>query len=316
MLLLRRIAILTLVLCQACWAESVSPVLQQRIEAQVRAHYSVSPRVDIAVGSPSPSEFVEYDKLTVTLSREGKTQKINFLLSRDGKTLVHMSTIDLTRDPFAEAMGQIDIAGRPVRGNPDAKITIVNYDDFECPFCARLHATLMTEIMAKYGDRVRIVYKDYPLPGHVWAPHAANDANCLAKESPAAYWDLADYIHASLRTINGDSQDPKKTYAELDRITMDFGKKHGADSNRLRACILAPHEEIVKASVAEGDKMGVSATPTMFINGGKLEGLSDEGEVRAAIDDRLRAAGVQPPPPDKSEQRAANKQRVPGSGDR
>src|SRR6516164_1110606 len=232
---MRRVAIFLLLLCLGCRAQSVSPETRQRIEQQVRARYSVPAGVNIGIGSLAPSEFPNYDKLSVTLSREGKTQVIDFLLSKDAKTLVHLSKIDLTKDLYAEAMDQIDIKGRPVRGNPEAKVTIVNYDDFECPFCSRMHATLMTEILPKYGDRVKIVYKDYPLPMHPWAPHAAYDANCLAKESPTAYWDLADYLHANQRAISGNSQDLQKSYAELDRVTLDFGKKHGADSNRLQA---------------------------------------------------------------------------------
>ena len=66
-------------------------------------------------------------------------------------------------------MKKIDLAGRPVRGNPDAKVTIVNYDDFECPFCSRMHSTLMSEILPQYGDKIKIVYKDYPLSMHPWA---------------------------------------------------------------------------------------------------------------------------------------------------
>jgi len=306
---MRRVAIFLTLLCVGCRAQTVPPETRQRIEQQVRAHYDVPAGVTMEVGSLSPSEFPNYDSVAVTLSHEGKSQKIDFLLSKDGKTLVRMTKIDLTRDLYAETMGKIDLKGRPVRGNPDAKVTIVNYDDFECPFCSRMHSTLMTEILPKYGDRVKIVYKDFPLPMHPWAPHAANDANCLARETPAGYWDLADYLHANQRAIGGSSSsDLQKAYAELDRLTLDFGKKYGADTSRLQACIKAPPDQILKASMAEGDKVGVSATPTMFINGEKLEGALDGSEVSAAIDQQLRAAGVQPPAPGSPAQAGPAKQ--------
>ena len=165
---MRRVAIFLTLLCVGCRAQTVPPETRQRIEQQVRAHYDVPAGVTMEVGSLSPSEFPNYDSVAVTLSHEGKSQKIDFLLSKDGKTLVRMTKIDLTRDLYAETMGKIDLKGRPVRGNPDAKVTIVNYDDFECPFCSRMHSTLMTEILPKYGDRVKIVYKDFPLPMHPW----------------------------------------------------------------------------------------------------------------------------------------------------
>jgi protein-disulfide isomerase len=78
---------------------------------------------------------------------------------------------------------------------------------------------------------------------------------------------------------------------------VDFGKKNGADANRLQACIKAQSDTTIKASIAEGDGIGVSATPTLFVNGERLEGALDANEVRAALNRQLLSAGVQPPPP-------------------
>ena len=156
----------------------------------------------IDVGPRRPSDFPTYDTVTVTLSAHGKDQKLDFLLSQDGKTLARVTKIDLTKDIYAERMNKIDVKGRPVRGNPNAKVTIVNYDDLQCPFCSRMHATLMQEILPQYGDRVKIVYKDFPLSMHPWAQHSANDANCLAAENGTAFWEYADYVHANQRAIS------------------------------------------------------------------------------------------------------------------
>ena len=111
------------------------------------------------MGPPTASEFPNYDAVTVTMSRDGKSQKSDFLLSKDGKTLLRMTKIDLTKDIYAETMSKIDVQGRPVRGNPNAKVTIVNYDDFQCPFCSRMHSTLMSRdpaaIRRPHQDRVQ-----------------------------------------------------------------------------------------------------------------------------------------------------------------
>ncbi len=294
---MRRVSVLLLLLSVGCRAQSIPAQTQERIQQQVRAHYSIPPDVSVDVGSPGPSDFPDYSTVPVTMTRDGKAQKLEFLLSKDGKTLLRLTKIDLTVDLFAENASKIDIKGRPVRGNPNAKVTIVNFDDFECPFCSRMHATLMSQILPQYGDRIRIIYKDYPLPMHAWAPHAANNANCLAKEDAAAYWDLADYLHANQRAIGGGSGDLQKAYADLDRMTVDIGKKHGVDGDRLQACVKAQSDAVLKASMDEGDKLGITATPTMYINGEKVEGALELGEMRAAIDERLKAAGVQPPPP-------------------
>ena len=310
--LFKRFTVLSLLLCVGCSAQSKpqpdSVDVNQRIERQVHAYYNVPADVTVKIGARAPSEFPNYETVPVTLTRGDKSQSMDFLVSKDGTTLIRMTKIDLTKDPYTETMKKIDVAGRPVRGNPDAKVTIVNYDDFECPFCARMHSTLMSEILPEYGDKIKVVYKDYPLPMHPWAKHAANDANCLAKESGPGYWQFADYVHANQRAISGNQKDVQNSFNELDHITLDIGKKNGADAARLQACIKAQSEDTMKTSMAEADAIGVSATPTVFVNGERLEGAVDIDEVRAALNQRLLEAGVQPPaPPAKPQPAPASK---------
>ncbi len=302
----RRLSVLPLLFCVACSGQAnrpakssqpIAPEVSLRVEQQIRARFNIPPDVTVTPGTPAPSEFPNYDLLPVTMARDGKTQTIEFLLSKDGKTLIRFTKIDLTRDVYAETMNKINLANRPVRGNPNAKVTVVNFDDFECPFCARMHSTLMSQILPQYGDKIRIVYKDFPLVQiHPWAEHAATDADCLAAESGSAYWQLADYLHENHRSISAGQHNSQATFDELDKLTMDFGKKNGADLTRLQACVKAQPDQVVKASMAEGDALGISATPTVFINGERLEGALDAGEVRAAINRQLVQAGVQPPP--------------------
>jgi protein-disulfide isomerase len=309
--LMRRLAFVFLLVCVGCSAQSnnpsqspaksvitgaqLSPELKTRIEHQVRAQFELPPDVTINIGPTRASDIPGFDALTLMLDSHGKQQKVEFLLAQDGKTLARMTRIDLSKDIYAERMSKIDMQGRPVRGNPDAKVTIVNYDDYQCPFCSRMHTTLTQEILPQYGDKVKLVYKDYPLPMHPWAKHAANDANCLAKENPQGFWEFTDYVHANQRDISGD-KDLNKSFAELDRVTMDLGQKHGGDTARLQACIKMQPDDTLKASMREAESMGVQATPTMFINGERLEGAVDPEDVKAVINAQLKAAGIQPPP--------------------
>jgi len=303
--------VLSLVLSVGCRAQSnpqAGPLdVNQRIERQVRAYFNIPADVKIKIGASTPSEFPNYDTVPVILSRQDKSQTMDFLVSKDGTTMVRMTKMDLTKDPYAETMKKIDLAGRPVRGNPDAKVTVVNFDDFECPFCSRMHSTLMTDILQQYGDKIRIIYKDYPLSMHPWAIHAANDANCLAKESGQGYWEFADYVHANQRAISGSQRDVQSSFTELDHLTLDIGKKHGVDAARLQACVKAQPDATMKASMAEGDSIGVSATPTVFVNGQRLEGAVDIEEVKAALNQQLLAAGVQPPAPATPHQQPTSK---------
>lgn len=293
-MLTKRLAVLLLLVSAGCSAQNVSPELKIKIQRQVQAQYDLPPDVKVDVGPRRPSDFPNYDAVTITLSSKGHEQKLDFLLSQDGKMLAKVTKIDLTKDIYTERMSKIDVSGRPVRGNPNAKVTIVNYDDLQCPFCSRMHATLMQEILPEYGDRIKIVYKDFPLPMHPWAEHSANNANCLAAENSTAFWEYADLVHANQKAISA-GQDLQKSTAELDRIALDLGKKHGADMNRLQACVKAQSDKQLKASMAEGESLGLNATPTMFINGQKLEGAVDVGDVKAILNQQLLAAGVQPP---------------------
>jgi protein-disulfide isomerase len=306
-LLMKRLAVVFLLVCAGCSAQSnsasqpakiasgaLSPELQQRVEHSVRAQYDLPSEVGISVGPIRPSDLAGYDSITLTLNGRGKEQKLDFLLSKDDKTLARMTKIDLTKDVYADRVSKMDLQGRPVRGNPDAKVTIVNYDDYQCPFCSRMHSTLTQDILPQYGDKVKIVYKDFPLPMHAWAKHAANDANCLAKQSSQAFWQFADYVHANQRDISGD-KDLNKSFAELDTITLDMGKKNGVDEKTLQACVKSQPDTALTASMKEADSVGVEATPTMFINGQKVEGAVDVSEVKTVLNQQLKAAGVEPP---------------------
>ena len=133
-----------------------------------------------------------------------------------------------------------------MRGNPDAKVTVVNFDDFECPFCARMHTTLMTEIFPEYKDKIKIVYKDFPLMQiHPWAQRAANDANCLAAESASGVLAAGRLLPRQPASRSAaTSRTCRSRSTELDQATLDFGKKNGADATKLQACIKAQSDTV------------------------------------------------------------------------
>lgn len=296
MAFLRRSFLVLLLVCLGCSAQSISPELSHSIERQVRAYYQVPPDVKIALGALKPSDFAGYDSLTVTLASDTAKKDYEFLVSKDQKTLIRVTKMDLTKDPYLEIAKKINLNGRPVRGNKNAKVVAVNFDDFECPFCSRMHQTIFPELLKEYGDRVAFVYKDFPLSSiHPWAIHAAVDANCLGVQSDDAYWDFADYIHANQSEVNSASGLDGK-FAALDKLTVAQGQKHNVDLAKLQACVKAQDESAIKKSVQDGESVDVSATPTLFVNGMKTEdGALSIEEIRAMLDQALRDAGETPP---------------------
>jgi len=306
-MMVRRAFLILLVICIGCSAQAppaspaqpsanaTSPDLVQLVERHVRAQYQLPPDVKVIVGPLRASDFPGYDALTVVFDSPDHKKAYDFLLSQDHKTLLRVTKMDLTKDPYAEIMKKIDTSGRPSRGNKDAKIVVVNYDDFECPFCSHMHATLFPEIFREYGDRVLFIYKDYPLEEvHPWAIHAAVNANCLNAQSSDAYWDYADYLHGNQNSVRGLKDRPAQ-YAELDRLALTNGQKHNLNESQLLACIKAQDDKAVRASMREGDDIGVNATPTLFVNGAKVDGAVPAEEIRAALDQALKDAGMAPP---------------------
>jgi protein-disulfide isomerase len=294
--LIRRSFLLLLAVCLGCVAQSASPDLARNIERQVRSYYKIPPEIRLLVGAPSPSsEFPTYESVIVTVDNEGKKQDLAFLVSKDRSSMMRLTKFDLRKDPYAETMSKIDTSGRPTRGAKASKVVVVNFDDFECPFCSRMHQTLFPEILKEYGDRVTFIYKDYPLLEiHPWATHAAVDANCLAAQNGDAYWDFADYIHANQREVSNEKT-PGARLEALDRLAMLQGQKHNLDVVKLQSCIKAQDESAVKASMKEAETIGVEATPTLFIDGEKIDGAVPVGELRAALDRALKDANLPVP---------------------
>jgi protein-disulfide isomerase len=283
-----------------CKAQTVpisapDPVLNRRIEIMVRNQYDLPADVEVLVGARKPSQFAGYDTVTITMSNGSKSQTTDFLITTDNAKLAHLQTYDLTKNPE----DTVPIVGRPIRGNPAAKVTVINFDDLECPFCARMHQELFPATIARYKDLVRFVYKDDPLTElHPWAMHAAVNANCLATQSGDVYWTYVDYLHAHGDEITGDGHDTSKSFAALDRIAREEATLGKLDGARLDACIAKQDETQVRASVKLADDLGLDGTPAVFVSGERVNGGAvPQEQLWIAIDRALRAAGEQPPPP-------------------
>lgn len=295
--LIRRSLFVLLLICLGCVAQSTPPETARKIEHQVRSYYTLPADVKVTVGNITAStEIPGYDAVSVNIDGgNGRRKDYQFLISKDRNTMMRVTKFDLSKDAYADTMSKIDLTGRPTRGAKSAKVLVVNYDDFECPYCAQMHATLFPEILKEYGDRVTFVYKDFPLEDmHPWATHAAVDANCLAAQNSDAYWDFADDIHAHKLDVDREKGADAR-FAAVDKISLLQAQKHSLDVPKLEACMKAQNQDAVRASMKEAEGLGVEATPTLFINGQKIDGAVPISELRAALDTALRDAG-QPVP--------------------
>jgi protein-disulfide isomerase len=290
-------ALLAVGMAVGCKAQPASQApdlaLNRHIEVLVRGQFNVPQEVTVTLGVRKPSQVSGFDTLPVTLSNGDKSEIFDFLISTDNKTLARLEKFDLNNDPVFS----INVAARPIRGNPAATVTVVNFDDLECPFCARMHQTLFPATLDRYKDKVRFIYKDNPLAEiHPWAVHAAVDANCLAAESGDLYWTYVDYLHSHGQEINGDNRDNAKSFAALDRIARQLATIGRLDGPPLESCLSRQDETQVRASMKEADALKIDGAPALFVDGERIDGAVPQAQVWLVIDRALRAAGVEPPP--------------------
>jgi protein-disulfide isomerase len=267
--------------------------LNRRIEVLLRAKFDLPQDYNVTIGARKPSQIPGYDSLAVTLAKGAEKANLDLLISTDNTKLARLQSFDLANDPVF----RIDLANRPVCGNSSAPVTIVNFDDLECPYCARMHQTLFPATQERYKDKVRFIYKDDPLSEiHPWAMHAAVNANCLAAQSGTVYWQYVDYLHGHGQEVTGEDRNLTRSNAALDRIARDLAAVAHLDDAKLNACLAKQDETAVRESASEADKLGINGTPVLFVNGERVEGALPREQVWMVIDRALREAGVEPPP--------------------
>jgi len=287
---------------------TLSPSLAHRVEILLRDKAQLPPGSTITIGPAQPSDVTGFHTITVSFTADDKTSHpVSFLISDDGKTIAQFIKYDISGDPRT----MISDAGRPSRGGPaSAPVVIVNFDDLECPYCARFHDSLFPAITARYGDKVHIVYRDFPLDQHPWAMHAAVDSNCLAAQSVTGYWNFVDLVHHNAGDIGSDPNAkpddskpdaPKHTLdranTQLDKIAREQGAQQKVDALKLDSCIAKQDTSAIEASKQLGTGLHIESTPTYFINGEKYEGALPIEYIFGQIDNALRAENVTPPPP-------------------
>jgi protein-disulfide isomerase len=279
---------------QSTSQETLDAAQSRHVEILVRSQYNVPPDMALTLGARKPSQIPGFSTLPVTLWQGAKPTVIDFLISTDGKTLARMEKFDLANDPVFS----IDVAGRPIRGNPAAKVTVIDFDDLECPYCSRMHQTFFPATLEHYKDKVRFIYKDNPLPAelHPWAMHAAVNADCLAAQSGEVYWLYVDYLHSHGQEVNGENRDLPKSLDALNRIARQQAASAKLDLAKLDACLAKQDETPVQDSLREARLLHVESAPAVFVDGERIDGALPLNQVWMVIDRALRAAGVEPPP--------------------
>jgi protein-disulfide isomerase len=261
---------------------SVSPEQARLLKASeefVRHFFGWGPDTQVTLGPLAPSAAADFYTVPIQVKVGEQTQTGEVFVSKDGKTLLRGELYDMTVDPFAANRAKIHVDGNPSKGPVEAKVTLVEFSDFECPHCHELYEALKT--VETQFPQLRVVYKDFPLTSiHPWAQTAAIGGRCAYEQNPAAFWKLHDSIFD-----NQDVLSPENIWDKL----VGFAKDAGLDSDTFKACLSSPDaEKAVNANHAEGVALEVNSTPTVFINGRPIVGGDTESLIRL-IDFELAA---------------------------
>jgi protein-disulfide isomerase len=163
----------------------------------------------------------------------------------------------------------------PSFGPADAKVTVVEFSDFECPYCSSAAQTV-AKVKTKYADRVKLVFRQFPLPFHSHARSAAQAA--LAAHAQGKFWAFHDLLFANQRALT-------------DEDLAHYASEAGLDAKAFQAALAdAAITEKINSDVALGERVGVQGTPTMFINGERVENPTDYDSVASKLDELLEAA--------------------------
>lgn len=166
----------------------------------------------------------------------------------------------------------VSVDDDPALGPADAPVTIVEFSDFNCPYCRRFHAETFPDLMAAYPEQIRFVYRDYPITS-AESLIASQAANCAGKQG--AYWAYHDSLFSGELGLGAEAY-----AAYADRLSLD--------ADALSACIAAGGEQAeVESDARAAAALGVSGTPTFFINGIPLVGAQPLAQFRSVIDGEL-----------------------------
>ncbi len=234
----------------------------------------------ISVGGFKPSVSPDFKQGTLTMD-DGKTKQDRpLLLARDGKHLVVSDLYNLAVDPRQQALRTISLHDEPSVGPVNAPVTIVEYADLQCPTCQRMHEFLETKLLPRYGNKLRVIFKEYPLPMHDWSFTAAIADQCAFEINPSTYMPLRTAIFKSQQLIN---------ITNVRDTLLSLGEQAGLDRVQLAGCLDAKSSvPRIQRDIAEAKRIDVTSTPTLFINGRMMIGLPSEDAYYQAIDQALK----------------------------
>jgi protein-disulfide isomerase len=210
------------------------------------------------------------DRIKEFLTREQKGKAVDAWLA--GKT--KRNPVEVYLEKPQRPVADVKVGNAATFGNANAKVTIVEFSDFQCPFCSKA-ADIVSQIKKKYGKKVRVAFKNYPLPFHSHAKVAAQAGLCANEQSPKMFWKMHDAMFADQAKL-------------MESGLLDSAKKIGLNEKKFSECLKSgKFTAQIDAEIKEGQDIGVKSTPTFFVNGMLVNGAQPIKVFSEIIDDEL-----------------------------
>jgi protein-disulfide isomerase len=253
------------------------------MEIYARHLWALPSEFEVTVADPKPSpDLPGFKEVVIHLAQGKASQDAKLLVSDDGTRIVEGTVYDAGANAFKKNLDKLNTQGAASEGPAGAPVTIVEFTDFECPYC-KLQAQILREnLKTKYPTQVRFYFKEFPLESiHEWAKAAAVNGRCVLRQSPEVFWEYHDWVYA-----HQDGFTAKNLKEQV--MAWAQGRKD-LDSLQLGRCIdeQATAKE-VEATMEQGKALGVDGTPTLFINGRHVAaGVTEWEGLKRYIDSEL-----------------------------
>jgi protein-disulfide isomerase len=221
-----------------------------------------------------------YQEFTVTGTYQKASLSEQFYVSADGQKIIRGTVFDVNKSPFESDLEKLKTDLQPSLGTAGAPVVIVLFTDFQCPYCRNESKMLRERLIQTYPTQVRLYFKDFPIESiHPWAKNASIAGRCVFRQQPALFWDFHDWVfdkqgELTVENLRGKIGEWAQTKASA-----------GLDSLQLNRCIENRSTEAeVDKSIAEAMALRVNSTPTLFINGRRVQGSLQWEQLKSIID--------------------------------
>jgi protein-disulfide isomerase len=255
---------------------SVESVLDQEVNSKILP--VDDDEIEVFYKSNKARIPVDLDKVREQIRSYLHSQKIQAQKALFFKSLRSKAKVVTYLKPPLVFRAELSVAGEPFKGSEKARVTIVKFEDFQCPFCKQVQPTF-NDLLSRYNGKVKLVHKDLPLQSlHPQARQAAEAARCAYEQGK--FWEYHDKLYANSPKASTDNL---KSYAKEVGLNVDSFDRCFASGK---------YKAVVQQDLNEGAQLGLSGTPTFFINGREISGNQPLEALEAIIDEELALANA------------------------